>query len=207
MEHRLGSDRRGPRFAVILVGASALAQAAIGISPSDTKPPTGVSTPDFEVPRDKVHLSAQALQAIYLKGPVLYIQKAAGSAKEATCLLSLWFTGDGVIQAAQLLKASGFPLVDQACLQAALGRRFEGLPEGHSGGRTYFSILWVFQPKQGDVPQPVKIKWDPSIPRLPAGGAMHPLPKYPADALAQGAHGICKMQIDYPRRERCRLLR
>jgi hypothetical protein len=141
MEHRLGSDRRGPRFAVILVGAS------------------------------------------------------------------LWFTGDGVIQAAQLLKASGFPLVNQACLQAALGRRFEGLPEGHSDGRTYFSILWVFQPKQGDVPQPVKIKWDPSIPRLPAGGAMHPLPKYPADALAQGAHGICKMQIDYPRRERCRLLR
>lgn len=66
------------------------------------------------------------------------MQKAAGSAKQATCLLSLWFTGDGMIQAVQLAKASGFPLIGQACLLAALGRRFEGLPEGHSGGRTFF---------------------------------------------------------------------
>src|ERR1700689_1521091 len=182
-------------FAVLFVGAFAFAQTAEALPPSDTTPPSGVSAADFEVPRDKVHLSAQALQALYLKGPVLWIQKAAGSAKEATCLLSLWFTGDGTIQAAQLAKASGFPLIDQACLQAALGRRFEGLPEGHLGGRTFFSIHWVFQLKAGEVPQQVKTNLDPSIPLLPAGGAMHPLPNYPADALAQRAHGICRMQI------------
>jgi TonB family protein len=110
-------------------------------------------------------------------------------------MLDRQFTGDGTIQAAQLAKASGFPLIDQACLQAALGRRFEGLPEGHSGGWTFFSIHWVFQLKAGDVPEHVKMKLDPSIPQLPAGGAMHPLPAYPADALAQNAHGICKMHI------------
>jgi TonB family protein len=31
--------------------------------------------------------------------------------------------------------------------------------------------------------------------RLPAGGAMHPLPNYPADALTHRAHGICQMHI------------
>jgi TonB family protein len=195
MEHRLGCGRRGQCFAMILVGASAFAQTTTGIPPSDTNSSTRASAADFEVPRDKVHLSAQALQAIYLKGGVLYMQKAADSAKEATCLLSLWFTGDGTIQAAQLAKASGYPLIDQACLQAALGRRFEGLPEGHLGGRTFFSIHWLFQLKTDEVPQRVKIKLDPSIPQLPAGGAMHPLPNYPAEALAHGGHGICKMHV------------
>jgi TonB family protein len=150
---RTSTQAKAPCFAVILLSALAFAQSADAMSSSDSNPPTGASAVDFEVPRDKVHLSAQALQAIYLKRGVLFMQKAAGSAKEATCLLSLWFTGEGMIQAAQLLKASGFPLLDQACLQAALGRRFEGLPEGHSGGRTYFSIHWVFQLKPADVPQ------------------------------------------------------
>ncbi len=195
MEPELSRGTRGRCFAVILIGAIAIAQAIAAMALSDTNPPAGASAADLEVPRDKVHLSPQALQAIYLKGPVLWIQKAAGSAKEATCLLSLWFTGDGMIQAAQLAKASGFPLIDQACLQAALGRRFEGLPEGHSGGRTFFSIHWVFQLKTEEVPEQVKIKLDPSIPQLPAGGGMHPLPNYPADALAQRSHGICKMHI------------
>jgi outer membrane biosynthesis protein TonB len=99
-----------------------------------------------------------------LSGPVY--------AKDAACLLSLWYTGDGTIQAVQLLKASGFPSIDQACLQAALGRRFERLPEGHSRGRTFFPIHWVVHPEQGDVPRHPQIKLDPSIPQLPAGSAM-----------------------------------
>ena len=80
MEHRLGCGRRGQCFAMILVGASALAQTTTGIPPSDTNSSTRASVVDFEVPRDQVHLSAQALQAIYLKGGVLYMQKAADSA-------------------------------------------------------------------------------------------------------------------------------
>jgi len=66
---------------------------------------------------------------------------------------------------------------------------------GETGGRTYFPIYWVFDPKEWDVPQRPQIKLDPSIPQLPGGGGIHPLPNYPADALAQHAHGICKMHI------------
>jgi TonB family protein len=147
------------------------------------------------VPHNKIHLSPQALQAIYLKGQILYLQKAAGSAQEATCLLSLWYSGDGSIQAVQLAKASGFPLIDQACLQAVIGQKVEGMLPGETGGQTHSPIHWIFNHKEGDVPQPLQIKLDPSIPQLPAGGAMNPLPNYPADALAQHAHGICKMHI------------
>jgi TonB family protein len=180
---------------VILVGALAFAQTAAAMPSSDTNPPSGVSATGTEVARNKVHLSAQALQAIYLKGQLLYMQKATGSAKEATCLLSLWYSGDGSIQAVQLAKASGFLLIDQACLQAVIGHKVEGMLSGETGGQTHFPIHWIFNHKEGDVPQPLQIKLDPSIPQLPAGGAMNPLPNYPADALAQRAHGICKMRI------------
>src|SRR5271167_4655532 len=106
-------------FATILISASAMAQAPNATPPSDT---VGRS-PSAEAPPEKVHLSAQAIQAIFLKGQMLWMQKAAGSTKDTVCLISLWYASDGTIQAVQLVRASGFPLVDQACLQAAIGQK------------------------------------------------------------------------------------
>jgi TonB family protein len=185
MEHRFS---RGQCFAVILGGALAFTQTLEAI-------PQIESLPDAQAPREKMHLSAQALQAIYLNGLRLGAQKAARSAKITSCLLSVWYTENGTVQVVQLVKASGLPMVDQACLQGAIGQRLEEMLPGETGGRTYFPIYWLFDPKEGDVPQGPRIQLDPSIPQLPAGGAMHPLPNYPADALAQRAHGICKMHI------------
>jgi TonB family protein len=147
------------------------------------------------VPRNKVHLSAQALQAIYLNGLRLGAQKAARSAKVTSCLLSVWYSDNGTVQVVQLIKSSGLPMVDQACLQGSIGQRLEGMLPGESGGRGYFPIYWVFDAKESDAPQRPPIKLDPSIPQLPADGGIHPLPNYPADALAQRAHGICKMHV------------
>ena len=84
MEHRLSCEAGGQFVAVILLGALAFAQTAAARPSVDTNPPSGVSGADSEVPRNNVHVSAQALQAIYLKGQILYLQKAAGSAKDAT---------------------------------------------------------------------------------------------------------------------------
>ncbi len=174
-----------------VVSASAGAQAPDATAPSDT---LGTS-PSAEVPRQKIHLSAQAIDAILLKGQLLAMQKAAGSATETSCLISLWYGSDGTIHAVQLVKASGFPLVDQACLQAAIGRKVESIPaDRENGGRTYFPIHWLFDHEPVSPSQP-RIDSDPSIPRLPSGGAMNPLPPYPAEALAQRAHGICRMHV------------
>lgn len=76
-----------------------------------------------------------------------------------------------------------------------IGQKVEGMLPGDTGGQTHVPIHWVFGYKPEDAPPQAKIILDPSIPQLPAGGAIHPLPNYPADALAQHAHGICKMHI------------
>jgi TonB family protein len=161
----------------------------------DTNPAPGLSAPDPGVARGKVHLSAQALQAIYLNGFRLGAQKAARSAKVTTCMLSGWYNDEGTVQVAQLVKASGLPMVDQACLQGVIGQTLEGTLPGATGGRTYFRFHWVFDRKEEDVRQRPQTQLDPSIPQLPAAGAIRPLPGYPAEALAQHAHGICKMHI------------
>jgi TonB family protein len=189
------SRARGRWLAVILVGVLAFAQGAGAVPSGDTNPASGASASDPEVPRYEIHFSAQTLQAMFLKGQLALMQAAAGSAKEATCLLSLWYAGDGGIQAVQLLKGSGLPSIDQACLQAVIGRRLEGLPNGDSGGRWFYGIYWELKPRRGEGSRQPHVKSDPSIPQLPAGGGMHPLPQYPTDALAERAHGICKMHV------------
>jgi TonB family protein len=195
MEHKLIFEKRVRSLAVILVGALALAQSAQAMPPSDTNPPSVVSAAAPEAPRGKVHLSAQALQSIYLSGFRLGAQKAARAAKVTSCMLSVWYTDNGTVQVVQLVKSSGLPMVDQACLQGSIGQRLEGMLPGEGGGQRYFPINWVFDAKESDVPQRPQIKPDPSIPQLLATGAFHPLPGYPADAVAQHAHGICKMHI------------
>jgi hypothetical protein len=65
-------------FAVTFVGSLVLAQTASGIAPIL---PPGISATDPERPGNKMHLSAQALQAIDLSGLRLGAQKAARSAK------------------------------------------------------------------------------------------------------------------------------
>jgi TonB family protein len=199
MEHRFGCNRRGQCFAVILVGALAFAQVVNGMPPSNANPASdasteGVSAAAPEVPRNKVRLSAQALQAIYLKGLALGAQKAARAAKVTSCMVSMWYTAVGVVQVVQLVKASGLATVDLACLQGVIGQKLEETLPSETGGRTYFRIQWLFDRNEVGVAPP-QIKLDPAIPKLPAEGAIHPLASYPADALAQHAHGICKMHI------------
>jgi TonB family protein len=175
----------------IIISASAVAQAPDATPPSNTV----ATSPTAEPPRQHFRLSPQAIQAIFLRGQMLAMQQATGSATEAHCLLSLWYASDGIIHAVQLAKASGFPLVDQACLQAVIGRKVELIPaDGENGGRTYFPINWYFN-REPESHSHHRTEGDPSIPQLPAAGAMNPLPRYPAEALAQRAHGICKMHV------------
>jgi hypothetical protein len=82
------------------------------MSSNGTNPPSGVAAADAEAPRNKAHFSPQAQQAIYLKGQLALMHMDKGTQKEATCFLSLWYAGDGTIQAVQLAKSSGFPSLD-----------------------------------------------------------------------------------------------
>jgi len=94
MDHKSSCETRRPCLSVILAAAIAFVQSAGAIPSSDTNTPAGFSAADSKVPRVKVHLSAQALQAIYLNGFRLGAQKAARAAKATSCMLSLWYTDD-----------------------------------------------------------------------------------------------------------------
>jgi TonB family protein len=150
---------------------------------------------DSEVLHNKIHLSPQALQAIYVSGIRLGALKVARAAKATSCMVSGWYSDEGTVQVVQLVKASGLPTVDQACMQGVIGQRLEGMLPGESGARTYFRFYWLFDPKEDNAGARPPTRLDPSIPQLPADGAIHPLPGYPAEALAQNAHGICKMHV------------
>jgi hypothetical protein len=138
MEHKLTCENGGRWLAVILVGALAFAQSTGATAPSDTEPPSAVSGTGPGAVRNKVHLSDQALQAIFLNGVRLGAHRAARSAQVTSCRMAGWYTDEGTIQVVQLVKSSGLPMVDLACMQGMIGQRLEGQLPGAPGGRTYF---------------------------------------------------------------------
>jgi TonB family protein len=158
---------------------------------------SAAQAPESEpAPTGHLHLSPDLIQAMYLKGLQLETQKAARVAERADCLLSMWYSSEGYIQAVQLIKSSGNAIIDQACLQVVIGRQLTDLPAfaREHGGWTQFPIHWLFVPTQEEHAPPVGR--DPSIPALARGSAMHLLPPYyPDAALEARAHGICKMHV------------
>jgi len=75
-----------------------------------------VVAPPAPAPSVKVQPSPQLLQTIQSKATSLAAQRAAGSSTHVDCLLSLWYTGDGIVLAAQMLRATDFRLsIRRAC--------------------------------------------------------------------------------------------
>jgi TonB family protein len=166
----------------------------VGPGKQDSGPATE-SAANPPMSQENAKPSPQLLQALYLQGQLLGMEKAAGSAGRVSCLLGLWFTGDGVVRAVQLLQATGFPKIDQACLQAPIGQRIESsAPDRNFGGSTRMPITWLFVNPGSDAPH-TRVTPDPIIPAIVSVGDLHPLPEYPSAALAQHAQGICKMHV------------
>src|SRR5882757_9210061 len=109
-------------FAVMLAGAIAFAQSAAAMPTSDTNPPSGVSATDPGAARNKVHLNDRALQAIFLNGVKFGAQKATRSAQVTSCRIAGWYTHEGTVKVVQLVKGSGLPMVDQACMLCMIGQ-------------------------------------------------------------------------------------
>jgi TonB family protein len=172
------------------------ADIAIGWSGAIADTPRAISgAPIGPAPIERIRLGPRLTQALRAMGLSLAAQNAAGSADRAGCLVSLWYTGEGTVQAAQLVRASGFPIVDRACLQAVIGQQVEPGPTGRQfGGWAQLPINWLFDEKLADASQP-PIEPDPSIPALVSGGSRDLLPAYPAAALAHHAQGICRLQV------------
>jgi TonB family protein len=168
------------RCGLALVGTASLAHAQATWDP-DAKP---AATP-------------QLIQSAFQRALNPALAKAAGKVDHAGCLLGVWYNDKGTILVEQIIKSSGYPEIDQACLATAIGQPLTvpvPLDPGN-GGWTQVPIVWNFGKRTADnKPQPMEA--DPAIPTLRQDAAMHvAAPYYPEAAVAAGAHGICKLHV------------
>jgi TonB family protein len=148
-------------------------------------------------PDAKPALTPQLMQSALQRGlnPALY--KAAGGADRASCLLRVWYNDKGTILVEQILKSSGHPEIDQACLATAIGQPLKAPAplDPNNGGWTQLPIVWDFVTGKAIGKAP-PMEADPAVPALREGNAMHVAPPYyPEAAVAARAHGICKVHV------------
>jgi TonB family protein len=148
-------------------------------------------------PDAKPALTPQLTQSAMQRGlnPALY--KAAGGADRAGCLLRIWYNAKGTILVEQIVKSSGYPEIDQACLATAIGQPLKApvLLDPNDGGWTQLPIVWHFA-KRKTIDKTSPMEADPAIPALWEGNVMHVAPPYyPEAAIAARAHGICKLHV------------
>jgi TonB family protein len=148
-------------------------------------------------PDAKPAATPQLIQSAFQRGLNPALSKAAGKVDHASCLLGVWYNAKGTILAEQIIKSSGHPEIDQACLATAIGQPLTVpvLLDPGTGGWTQLPIVWNFGKRTADnKAQPIEA--DPAIPALRQGDAMHvAAPYYPEAAVAARAHGICKLHV------------
>jgi TonB family protein len=148
-------------------------------------------------PDAKPALTPQLIQSAFQRGRNPALSKAAGKVDHASCLLGVWYNAKGTILAEQIIKSSGHPEIDQACLATAIGQPLTvpvPLDPGN-GGWTQLPIVWNFG-KRTAVSKAQPMEADPAIPALRQGDAMHvAAPYYPEAAVAAHAQGICKLHV------------
>jgi TonB family protein len=148
-------------------------------------------------PDDRADFTPQFKQALSLKALDASLRHAAGNAGDAACLVLLWYRGDGTILAAQLTRRSGYPGIDQACLAAVIGQKLKppSLLQPELGGWVSLPIHWVFV-RNANSNASLRLEPDPSIPAMRGGDPLDlTADYYPEAALAQRAHGICKLHV------------
>jgi TonB family protein len=148
-------------------------------------------------PDAKPALTPQLIQSALQRGLNPALSKAAGKVDHASCLLQVWYNAKGTILVEQIIKSSGHPEIDQACLATAIGQPLTvPMPlDPDNGGWTQLPIVWNFGKRMADnKAQPMEA--DPAIPALRQGDAMHVVPPYyPEAAIGARAHGICKLHV------------
>jgi TonB family protein len=148
-------------------------------------------------PDAKPALTPQLIQSAFQRAMNPALFKAAGKVDRAGCLLGVWYNAKGTILVEQIIKSSGHPEIDQACLAAAIGQPLTvPVPlDPDNGGWTQLPIVWNFDKRTADnKAQPMEA--DPAIPALRQSDAMHvAAPYYPQAAVLARAHGICKLHV------------
>jgi TonB family protein len=81
-------------------------------------------------------------------GSAYYPKQSLKNHEQGRCVLNLYINADGSVSATQLLKSTGFPLLDTACLESVidvpvLPAKADGVPVA---GWSEFKIVWQLGP-------------------------------------------------------------
>ena len=123
-------------------------------------------------------------------GSDYYPKQSLKNHEQGRCTLAFFIEADGTVRAAQLLKSSGFPRLDGACIESVIGvplipATINGTPVA---GWNDFNVVWVIDHAQPYQPSPEK----PAFPRVADGYEMQAGGKfYPEAARVKHPGGYC----------------
>jgi TonB family protein len=125
-----------------------------------------------------------------------YYPKASLKAREqGRCDLAFFVNADGTVPAAQLLKSTGFPRLDTACIESVID--VPVLPAVANGtpvaGWSDFHLVWVLD----RAPPPRQLLEKSAVPRIADDYALHVGDKfYPEAARTKHGKGLLRRTHD-----------
>ena len=156
--------------------ASAQEQTPSTAAPTDTPPVRKLGKMDVRHP---LHV-----------GSDYYPKQSLKTHEEGKCTLAFFIEADGTVPAAQLLKSSGFPRLDTACIESIIGVPL--IPATINGtpvtGWNDFNVVWVIDHAQPYQPPPERF----AFPRVADDYEFQVGDKYyPEAARAKHQRGYC----------------
>jgi TonB family protein len=162
---------------LLLVASAAAAQESV---PSPSTPADPLTRRGKMDPHHPLHI-----------GSAYYPKESLNHREEGRCVLAFYINADGSVLAAQLLKSTGFPHLDTACIESpidvpVLPAKLNGTP---IAGWSEFKIVWLLGPPRFTQYPPLEKS---AVPRVPEDYELQVGEKYyPESARAKHHKGYC----------------
>jgi len=167
-------------LAIAIATGMSSAASAQESTPSQSTPPDPLTRRGKMDPRHPFHIGAN-----------YYPSGSMQNHEQGRCILNLYINADGSVSATQLLKSTGYPRLDTACIESVIGvpvlpAKINGVPVA---GWSEFKINWQLGPPQYTQYPPLEKSAVPRIAEdyeLQAGKNF-----YPEAARAKHQRGYC----------------
>jgi TonB family protein len=171
----------------VLLSATGVATIPITASAQEPTPGTSPSTPPDPLTRRGKMDPHHPLHI----GSAYYPKESLKHREEGRCALAFYINAEGSVLAAQLLKSTGFPHLDTACMESPIGipvlpAKLNGTP---IAGWSEFKIVWLLGPPQFTQYPPLEKS---AVPRVSEDYELQVGEKYyPEAARAKHQKGYC----------------
>lgn len=112
------------------------------------------------------------------------------------CLVRIWVRSTGLIQAAQVVRSSGDPRLDEACALAVISQPMKPATIEHDAVDQWATlpIKWVMEGKKS--PAPAATPEGQHITQLDDQLLLVDAPYYPAAAIQEHKEGVCRLHVE-----------